>query len=218
MRPRPAAALLAVVLAVHVAPAAAQPLRVEAGETFVSLSPATGFLFVREYYVSTLETDPGRIAEQVADLARRVEGRRYCADRYGFAAFTSVEERMYRERGFLAVECTLRSRERNVRVLGEDAFTRVLNRPVRLTVEEDDVRLWFDGEDVQVRGNNARELLGRGTEQMVVWENGTWSYDAVFGPAGRPKSSFRSLAPYVQRDVHSPEPSPEEMEAWNQDP
>lgn len=221
MRHRLLVATSAVLLAAGTAraeTAAAQPLRVEAAETYVELHPASGFLFVREYYVSTLETDSARIMAQVGDLAERVKGRRYCADRYGFAAFTSMEERMYRERGFVTVECSLLSRETNVRTLGEDAFGRVLNRPVSVSVEGDEIHLTFDGEDVQVRGNNAREVLGRETEQMIVWRNGSNTYEVVFGPADRPVSAFRSLAPYVRWDAASPEVSREQVEAFRRGP
>jgi hypothetical protein len=200
-------------------PAMAQePLRVEAGETYVELWPADGFLFVREYYLSTPETDSARIAAQAAGLAERVTGRRYCVDRFGFDLFTSMEERMYIDRGFVVVECRLLTRERGLRPLGDGAFGRVLGRPVRLSVEGDGIRLDFTGADVQVRGNNAREVIGRGEDQAVIWRNGIRSYQVVFGPASREKSSFRSLAPYVTRDVASPEVSLEEIEAWRREP
>lgn len=200
-------------------PAGAQaPLRVEAAETYVQLYPADGFLFIKEYYLSTLEQDSAAVASQASRIAGLVRTRRYCAARFAFTAFTAMEERLYRDRGFITVECRLLSRDRNAIRLATDAFGQVLARPVAVAIDEADVRVRYAGLDVVVRGNNAKAVLGNGDSTMVVWRNGSRYYEVVFGPEGRPASSFRSLAAYMREDVASPEMSEREIQAWRRGP
>jgi hypothetical protein len=181
---------------------------------YVEFHPASGFLFVREYHLSTLEQDSGAIAAQAAEIAGLVQSRSYCGRRYAFAEFTSMEEKLYHERGFVTVECSLLSRERNLGKLMADAFGHVLNRPVRVTVDSAEISLFHRGLDVQVRGNNALGVYAKDDQQQIVWRNGTLSFEVVLGDADREASSFRSLEPYVGADVSSPEVSKEAIDAW----
>lgn len=191
----------------------AQTLGVESAEVYVEINPANGYQFVREYYLSTLEQDSAGIAAQVAELSALVQRRGYCKARYAFAAFTSMEEKLYRDRDFIAVECALLSRERNLRTLFADAFGRVLNRPVAVSIDST-VGVSYRGPDIQVRGNNSLGVYGKDDESAIYWRNGTPSFEIVFGPADREVSTYRSLAPYVAADVASPTVTKEQIDAW----
>jgi hypothetical protein len=193
--------------------AGAQTLGVESAEVYVEINPGNGFLFVREYYLSTLEQDSAAIAAQVAEISALVQSRGYCKARYAFAEFTSMEEKLYRDRDFIAVECSLLSRGRNLRTLFEDAFGRVLNRPVAVSIDST-VGLTYHGLDVQVRGNNSLGVYGNDDESPIYWRNGTPSFEIVFGQADRAVSTYRSLAPYVAADVASPTVTKAEIDAW----
>ncbi|WP_420125907.1 hypothetical protein [Longimicrobium sp.] len=195
------------------APAGAQTLGVESPEVYVEINPANGYLFVREYYLSTLEQDSTAIAAQVAEISALVQNRGYCKARYAFAEFTSMEEKLYRDRDFIAVECSMLSRGRNLRTQFTDAFGRVLNRSVAVSIDST-VGLSYRGLDVQVRGNNSLGVHGKDDESVIFWRNGTPSFEIVFGPADREVSTYRSLAPYVAADVASPTVTKAEVDAW----
>jgi hypothetical protein len=198
--------------------AGAQALGVEAAEVYVELHPTSGFLFVREYHLSTLKPDSATIAAQATEIAGLVQRRGYCKARFAFAEFTSMEEKLYHDRGSITVECSLLSRERNLRTLMTDAFGRVLSRPVHVSVDSAEIGLSHAGLDVQVRGNNSLGIYVKDGQRVIYWRNGTPSFEIVFGPEDRAVSTYRSLAPYVRADVASPEVTEAEIKAWRRAP
>jgi hypothetical protein len=198
--------------------AGAQTLAVEAAEVYVELHPTDGFLYVKEYHLSTLKQDSAAIAAQAVKIAGLVQRKSYCIARYPFTVFVSMEEKLYHDRGSITVECRLLSRERNLRTLMSDAFGRVLNRPVNVTIESGEIGLSYTGPDVQVRGNNSLGVCEKGDQRVIFWRNGTSSFEAVLGPENREVSTYRSIAPYVRADVASPEMTEAEIEAWRRGP
>ena len=198
--------------------AGAQMLALEAAEVYVELHPAHGFLYLKEYHLSTLERDSATVATQAAEIADMVQRRSYCIARYPFDGFMPMEEKLYHDRGSITVECRLLSRERDPRALIGDAFARVLNRPVGVTIESGEIRASYVGSDVQVRDNNSLGVYAKGDQRVIYWRAGTSPLEAVLGSGNRAASTYRSIAPYVRANVASPEMTEAEIRAWRRSP
>lgn len=191
-------------------------LDVEARETYVQLYPADGFLYIKEYYLSTLKSAPADIRRQVAGISDLVRSARYCKTRYGLEGFTPMEERIFHDRHFVTVECRLLTRERNLHRVMVNAFSSLLNRHVETVIGKGEIGLYFDGPDVTVRHSNAKGLFGKEKRKAIFWRNGERFYEAVFARAGVAEKDFVSIAPYFERDVASPKKSEAEIEAWRE--
>jgi hypothetical protein len=200
----------------HKPPALVQSLDVEAAETYVQLWPADGFLYIKEYHLSTLKSDPTDIRQQVAHISDLVRSTKYCKSRYGLADFTSMEERIFHDRDFITVECRLVTKEQNLHTLMNNAFSSVLNRNVKTIISEKEIGLHFDGPDVAVRTNNAEGVFAKEDSRVIFWQNGDRFYEAVFARKGAAEKDFKSFAPYFERDVASPEKSEAEIKAWKE--
>lgn len=182
----------------------AADLRVESPEIFVEINPATGYLHVKEYYLSTLETDEGAVTTQLAGLSDLVARAAYCPSRFHLASFTPIEESLLRDRGAVTTECHLFTTETKVEKILEAAFGGVLDTRVSAAIGDGEIRLEFDGPDVQVRGNNAIGVYAKGPRRALVWPAGAGKLEAVFGSDTRGLEDFRSLGPYLSADVSSP--------------
>ena len=181
-----------------------QTLDLEAAETFVQIHPADGFLYIKEYSLSSLKQDPEEFKSQVETISALAKEARYCKSRYGLSQFEAMEERIYIDRGFVTVECRLLTREKNVKTLIDSVYESLLNRPVSITIVPSDIGLHFFGKDVEIRGTNAKSVFSKGEQQVVFWRNGEEVIETVFARAGSLAKDFRSIAPYFSEDVSSP--------------
>ena len=91
-----------------------------------------------------------------------------------------------------------------------------ISLPVKTRIFQAEVALYFDGPDVEVRGNNAKGVFSKGEKRAIFWRNGERFYEAVFARAGAVEKDFKSIAPYLERDVASPEKSKAEIKAWKE--
>lgn len=194
-------------------PALVRTLDVEAGETYIQLYPRDGFLFIKEYSLSTLAA-PASVNAQVTHITSLIRKARYCKDRYGLEAFTAIEERIYRDRSFVTVECRLLTRKKNLIQTMTSAFAGILNRPVIVTISDTDIGLHYDGAGLVVRTSNAEGVFAKGRQRVIFWRNGTPYYEAVFAREGSTEADFKSIAPYFGEDVASPKKSEAEIKAW----
>jgi hypothetical protein len=189
---------------------------VEAGETYVQLWPADGFLCIKEYHLSTLKSDPADIRRQVADISALVRSANYCKTRYRLNIFTPMEERIFHDQHFVTVECRLLTKERNLRALMDNVYSSLLNRHVEVTISDGEIGLYFDGPDIEVRGNNGKGAFAKDERRAIFWRNGDRHYEMVFARAAAAGKDFQSIAPYLEEDVASPEKSKAEIKAWKE--
>jgi hypothetical protein len=197
-------------------PTLVRTLDVEAGETYVQIWPADGFLYIKEYHVSTLKSNDVEIHRQVAHISDLVRSANYSKARYGLRVFTPMEERIFRDRQFVTVECRLLTKERNLQTLMDNAFSSLLGRQAKTRVFEDEIGLYFNGPDIEVRNNNAKGVFAKDGRRAIFWRNGERFYEAVFAQAGTAEKDFKSIAAYLERDVASPEKSEAEIKAWKE--
>ena len=198
-------------------PALVRSLDLEAAETFVQLWPADGFLYMKEYYLSTLKSDPAEIHRQVAQIADLVRSANYAKARYGLQGFTPMEERIFHDREFVTVECRLLTKERNLRKIMDSVYSSVLNRPVEITVSKGEIGLHFDGPDViTVQGKDAKGVFVKDNRNAIFWTNGARCYGAVFSRKGATEKDLQSIAAYLEKDISSPEKSEAEIRAWKE--
>jgi hypothetical protein len=185
-------------------------------ETYVQLWPADGFLYIKDYYVSSKENDPNTIRKQVSLLTKLVRDARYCKTRYGLELFSPMEERVFHDRDFVTIESRLLTKERNVIKQIENVFSSILNRKVVVKVSDQDVGLYFDGPDVSIRDNNSKGVFANGDHRAIFWENGQKFYEIVLADTEWNAAAPKSIAPYLEEDVASPEKSPAEIKAWKE--
>jgi hypothetical protein len=197
-------------------PALVRSLDIEAGETFVQLWPADGFLYVKEYHLGTLKSDPAEIHRQVAHISGLVRSGNYIKARYGLQGFTPMEERIFHDGEFVTVECRLLTKERNLQKIMDSVYSSVLNRHVAITVSKGEIGLHFDGPDIAVRGNNAKGVFGKDNRRAIFWRNGERFYEAVFARSGASEKDFKSITAYLEKDISSPAKSEAEIRAWKE--
>jgi len=196
-----------------VTPSLVRRLDLVAEETFVQFWPADGFLWIKEYRVGTLKKQPAEIRDQISQIGELVRSANYSKSRYGWCRFVAMEERMYRDRTFVTIECRLVTRERNLVPMMEDVFSSILNRRVAVTIGEHEVGLQFRGIDVDVRSGNA-ETFAEADRRVMFWRNGERFYEAVFAQTDNAKTAAKSIEPYFERDTASPAKSQAEIRAW----
>ena len=85
-----------------------------------------------------------------------------------------------------------------------------------ITVSEGDIGLHFDGLDIAVRGDNAKGVFSKDNKRAVFWRNGERFYEAVVARSGAAEKDFRLIAPYLERDVASPEKNEAKIKAWKE--
>lgn len=182
-------------------------LAVESPEIYVRVHPRDGYLQIREYALST--TAPAFSPEEIKTLVRHAG---YCRLRFAFEHFTAMEESLKRESTGITGDYNLLTRERNVVVMLKDCFSRILARSVRVTVDERHVGVWFEGDDIVVRTNNAEGVYGKGRERVIFWKNGSPYYEVVLGEAA--SSDAKSIAAVFGDDASSPIKTETEINAW----
>ena len=183
------------------------------GETYVELHPRDGFLYIKEYYLSTLNSENTR-SKQAEEISSLIRSASYCKKRYGLSIFTSMEERVFRDRGFITVECRLLTRERNLIPLMESVYSSLLNRPVQITIVSTEIGLHYAGTDVQVRSHNSLGVVEKEDGRIIFWKNGISAFESVFANAGSKPADLISMAGYLKEEVSSPEKSAAEINAW----
>ena len=222
-----AGAALDRVLAAMAGPAARpRPDQVEAVEALVDgrrvlLVQATGWGKSAVYWAATAALrEAGRgPALVISPLLALMRDQVAAAERAGLRAATvnsaNVDDwqQVFDALGADEVDVLLVSRGRNLRTLFKDAFGRVLNRPVTVSIDST-VGLSYRGLDVEVRGNNSLAVYGKDDASVIFWRNGTRSFEIVFGRTDRAVSTYRSLVPYVAADVASPTVTKAEVDAW----
>lgn len=195
-------------------PEVADNLDLEAGELYVQLSPADGFLHIKEYLLSTRKSDATEIQSQVEKISELVRTARYSHTRFGLSAFTAMEESMSPDRDFITVECKLLTKERDLYKIMGNVYSGLLRRPVTITISKEDIGLHYEGPDIDVRTNNAQGVYRKDDRRIIFWRNGERHYQAVFARHGSTPADFHSLQPYIKEAVASPEKSEEEIAKW----
>ncbi len=199
---------LAVIIAIPcLADGLSKKLNIEAAEIYVCLYPGDGYLHIKEYRLSAVTRDTS--TEKIKSL---IEDAKFCEKRFPFRHFTAMEESMKRDRGYITGEYHLMTRERSLVKMMEDSFGKILDRKVKVTINEDDIGLHFIGPDIQVRSNNANGVYGKEDQRVIFWKNGLQYFEVVFGE--HTDQHFDSIAASFGADVSSPEKTEADVAAW----
>jgi hypothetical protein len=182
-------------------------LKLDTAETFVQLYPRDGFLHIKEY---SLGATSSRCS--IKKIKALVEDAEYCRSKFKFDHFTAMEESMKKDRGYITGEYNLMTRETNLVKMMEDGFGKVLDRKVEVSINDGKIGLYYDGEDIQVRSNNAEGAYANGEKRVIFWKNGLQYFEAVF--AGISGKTGKSIVASFGADVASPEMSQAEIDEW----
>lgn len=185
-----------------------------AKEVYVQFHPRDGYLLVKEYAVGLDGRYAAQAREQVAKLGKLVATADYCSSRYGFPGFTSFEERVFHDRGFVTIECHLLTRERNLKSAMRAVYGSVFDRPAEITITPKEVGLHFTGSDIEIRDNNSEGFFGKDDRRVLFWRNGVRDQEIVFAIGDAESRGWESIAPHLEADVASPEVPEAEIDAW----
>lgn len=208
-------ALLAVLLMMPLAGAgsaaaagheARSPSGIAPREIYIRLYPLDGYVYFREYMISTPLTVDAEIRAQVGHIRDLVGETRFAQAEYGFRLFRLREERFYEDRGFLTAEHHITTDEANLQRMLEDSFGRILRRDVEITITDTDIGLHFDRTGLAAISSDTAEgaFTNRNDSRAVIfWRNGSEFYEAVFTyewDEGR----YQPLLPHFGGDLTSP--------------
>ncbi len=159
----------------------ASPNDVRVHEIFVQLFPRDGYLHVKEYNITSLK-DPDSLADQVLDMRSKVSALAYSESEYGFEHFDAKEESFFEDRGLLTGEYHLKTDLTNLKELIDDSFSKILRRPVELTITDENITLVFGDQGIRVADNNSTGVFGNRDENLIrmSFPNGSRKYEAVF--------------------------------------
>lgn len=186
-------------------------LNITTAETYVRLYPRDGYLQIKEYSLSA--TSSRTSTEKVKSL---IANAKYCKKRFKFKQFTALEESMKHDRDFITGEYHLMTRDLNLVKMMEDCFGKILDRKVRVTIDESSIGLHYTGSDIQVRSNNAEGAYEKGDQRVIFWKNGLQYFEVVFGETAN--KQYNSIANSFGSDVSSPEKSEAEISKWKNKP
>ena len=186
---------------------AASPNGIAPREVFIRLYPLDGYVFFREYMLSTPLNSDTEIKAQVAAIRDLVGKTEFARSEFGFKLFQLREERVYKDRGFLTAEHHITTDERNLKKLMEESFGRILRREVEVTITREDIGLHFDRTGLSsISSDTAKGAFTNknDTRAIIFWRNGSEFYEAVFTYEWDDKR-YKSLLPYFGGDLSSPE-------------
>lgn len=176
-------------------------------EVYIRLYPLDGYVYFREYIVSTPLAADARIKAQVGRIRDLVGNTEFARSEYDFRHFRLRQEKLYEDRGFLTAEHHITTDERNLKKLMEDSFGRILRRDVEVTINKTDIGLHFDRTGLaSISSPTAKGAFTRKEDSRAVifWRNGVDFYEAVFTYEWDEKR-YKSLLPYFGGDLASPE-------------
>lgn len=186
---------------------AASPSGIAPREVYIRLYPLDGYVYFREYIVSTPLAADAEIKAQVGRIRGLVGRTEFAQAEYGFKLFRLREEKFHEDRGFLTAEHHITTDERNLKKLLEDSFGRILRRDVKVTITETDIGLHFDRTGLaSVSSPTARGAFTNKNDSraIIFWRNGSEFYEAVFTYEWDEKR-YKSLLPHFGGDLASPE-------------
>jgi hypothetical protein len=180
-------------------------LGIEAVETFIRIEPRYGKLKIKEYYVSTLNSDSSVINQQVTRLKFLIKNGQYCESKFGFKHYNAVREEMFCDRHFVTSSLHLTTEITNIRTLFADIFRNILNRTVTIRVSKDDIAVCFDGSDIQISHNNTDSMFKHidGINYAIYWKNGSCVFELAFVSKARNPDDYNSIKPYFGKNVSS---------------
>lgn len=176
-------------------------------EVYIRLYPRDGYVYFREYMVSTPLAADARIKAQVGRIHDLVGDTEFAQSEYGFRHFRLREEKFYEDRGFLTAEHHITTDERNLKKLMEDSFGKILRRDVKVTITETDIGLHFDRTGLAgISSDTAKSAFTnkKDSRAVIFWRNGVEFYEAVFTYEWDEKR-YKSLLPHFGGDLASPE-------------
>ena len=148
-------------------------------EVFIGIYPNNQFVELIEYNVLSTRNDEDKASNDIEKIKSLIEGAEYCKEKYNFQYFQSAEEEIRKDRGFIEIHCSLLTQNKNIISVMTDLFSEVLDREVEVTISKEDIGLHFQGNDVNVGGNNTALTKAGSDQRAVFWKNGTPNLEAV---------------------------------------
>lgn len=179
------------------------PNELRVHEIFVQLYPRDGYLHVKEYNITSLK-DAGSLADQVSAMRAKIADLEYAESEYGFEHFDAKEESLFADRDFLTGEYHLKTDLTNLKELIDDSYSKILRRPVELTITEEYITLVFECGGIRVADNNSTGVFAKPGENLIrmSFPNGSRVYESVFTMVYDDAGSL-SLKEIFGDDVHA---------------
>ena len=185
---------------------------IQAKEFFVGYNPESYYLRVKEYKLSTTNTDLNHIENQIASIKTQIQSNQYSANRFAFSHWTSIEENMVKDREIITSTVDFLTKKKDpVKVL-TDCFEKILNRPVKVISSKNLTSLSFIETGVKCGSSNGSVFHKDGIT-LIMWDNLLNDFNIVFTDESEISDDL-SFFNYFGEDAASPRKSEEEINKW----
>lgn len=190
-------------------------LSVEAPELYVSIYPHEGYVFIKEYKLSTTLNNKQKIEKQTQKIKSLVQECKLTETHFNFKHFTVMEEALNVDRGMLTGEYHLFTKSENTILMFEDIFSGILKRPVKVTLNKN-VGIHFNDKENNLgfNGRDKAEVYKKGNQISIFWKNGLPYYDIVISKKNRSIDSYNSLYPAIKDSISGIRKNEYEIYNW----
>lgn len=177
-----------------------------AQEVYMRIYPAYQYLEINEYNLKSTEKNSNSIRNNIKE---QIKNNELAKNRYDFTTFASVSEKITNERGFVEAHFRLLSYSRNYEEMVADAFSKVLNTPVKVLVTEDKFIIEFLDEGAQFSNFNTEDAYVVEDMIRIEWDNNNEYLELLF--SFDPSSNIYNIENFGNT-VISPEMTDEEID------
>jgi hypothetical protein len=182
---------------------------IEAEEIYFAVYPADQYLEIIEYNLVSNKKNKIDISKDVNILENKIKKAQYSSSKYNFNNFIPVEEKITNEKKFIKGRYRLLTHEKNVKKILIDVFEKILNKKVEIEITNKEIKLYFDGNGINISVNNALGIYSKKNKKIVSWKNDNRKFEMVvsFNVEGK-----IPLLNYIKQTVSSPEKTKEEID------